>query len=172
MDRNQKTDLVSALNETFSKAKFAVVTDYCGLKVTELEELRSNLRENNAQFQIAKNTLLKLAVKGTEYEALAEYFTGTTAVAVSFDEPVGAAKALAKFAKDNENLQIRSAGLEGSLLTADDVVALSKLPSREELLAKLLGTMNAVPTGFVRVLNAIPQKLVYAMGAIRDQKEN
>ncbi len=172
MDRNQKTDLVSALNETFSKAKFAVVTDYRGLKVTELEELRSNLRENNAQFQIAKNTLLRLAVKGTEYEALAEYFTGTTAVAVSFDEPVGPAKALAKFAKDNEKLLIRSAGLEGSVLTADDVVALSKLPSKEELLAKLLGTMNAVPTGFVRVLNAIPQKLVYALGAIKDQKEN
>ncbi|PIE57969.1 MAG: 50S ribosomal protein L10 [Desulfobulbus propionicus] len=172
MDRNEKTNVVSALNETFSKAKFAVVTDYRGLKVTELEELRSNLRANNAHFQIAKNTLLRLAVRGTEYEGLTEHFSGTTAITFSFEEPVGPAKALAKFAKDNAHLQIRCAGLEGTILTAEEVVALSKLPSREELLAKLLGTMNAVPTGFVRVLNAIPQKFVYALGAIKDQKDN
>ncbi|WP_028585196.1 50S ribosomal protein L10 [Desulfogranum mediterraneum] len=172
MDRNQKTDLVSELNETFSKAKFAVVTDYKGLKVTELEKLRHLLRESETQFQIAKNTLLRLAVKGTEYEGLTDSFTGTTAVVFSFEEPVGPAKALTAFAKEFEALQIRSAVLEGSVLTADDVIALSKLPSKDELLAKLLGTMAAVPTGFVRVLNAIPQKLVFGLQAIKEQKEN
>jgi large subunit ribosomal protein L10 len=172
LDRNEKANLVSELNETFSKAKFAVVTDYRGLKVTELEKLRHVLRESNAQFQVAKNTPLRLAVKGTDYEGLADSFTGTTAIAVSFEEPVGPAKALAEFSKEFEALQIRCAGLEGSILSADDVVALSKLPSKEELLAKLLGTMNAVPTGLVRVLNAIPEKLVYGLQAIKDQKEN
>lgn len=172
MDRNEKTGLVGELNETFSKAKFAVVTDYRGLKVTELEKLRHVLRENDAQFQIAKNTLLRLAVKGTEYEALTESFTGTTAIAFSFEEPVGPAKALAAFSKEFEALEIRSAALEGSILSAADVVALSKLPSKDELLGKLLGTMAAVPTGFVRVLNGIPQKLVYGLQAIKEQKEN
>lgn len=172
MDRNEKTGLVGELNETFSKAKFAVVTDYRGLKVTELEKLRHLLRENDAQFQIAKNTLLRLAVKGTEYEGLTESFTGTTAIAFSFDEPVGPAKALAAFSKEFKALVIRSAALEGSVLSADDVVALSKLPSKDELLGKLLGTMAAVPTGFVRVLNGIPQKLVYGLQAIKEQKEN
>lgn len=172
MNRDQKTDVISALNETFSKAKFAVVADYRGLKVTELEKLRKNLRQNDAQIQIAKNTLLRLAVKGTAYEGLVDSFSGTTAVAVGFTEPVGPAKALAAFAKEFNAFTIRSASLEGSLLKAEDVDALSKLPSKEELLAKLLGTMSAVPTGFVRVLNAVPQKLVYALSAVKDQKEN
>nr|WP_321464851.1 50S ribosomal protein L10 [uncultured Desulfobulbus sp.] len=172
MNRDQKTDAVSALNETFSKAKFAVVADYRGLKVTELEKLRKSLRESDAQIQVAKNTLLRLAVKGTPYEGLADSFSGTTAVAVGFTEPVGPAKALSTFAKDYNAFSIRTASLEGSVLTANDVEALSKLPSKEELLAKLLGTMAAVPTGFVRLLAAVPQKLLYALTAVKDQKEN
>ena len=172
MNRDQKTDLVSTLNETLTKAKFAVVTDYRGLKVTELEKLRKALRENDAQIQVAKNTLLRLAVKGTAYEALSSSFTGTTALAVGFTEPVGPAKALAGFAGEFNAFVIKSALLDGRLLGADDVVALSKLPSRDELLAKLLGTMSAVPTSFVRVLSAVPQKLLYALTAIKEQKEN
>ena len=172
MNREQKTDVVSALNETFSKAKFAVVADYRGLKVTELEKLRKNLRQSDAQVQVAKNTLLRLAVKGTAYEDLADSFTGTTAVAVGFAEPVEPAKILTAFAKEFNAFSIRSASLEGNLLKAEDVDALSKLPSREELLAKLLGTMAAVPTSFVRVLSAVPQKMLYALTAIKDQKEN
>jgi len=140
--------------------------------VTELEKLRKNLRESDAQIQVAKNTLLRLAVKGTAYEGLSDSFTGTTAVAVGFKEPVGPAKALTAFSAEFNAFSIRSAALEGSLLSADDVIALSKLPSREELLAKLLGTLAAVPTGFVRVLSAVPQKLLYALSAIKEQKEN
>jgi large subunit ribosomal protein L10 len=172
LNRDQKTDVISALNDTFSKAKFAVVADYRGLKVTELEKLRKNLRQNDAQIQVAKNTLLRLAVKGTPYESLTDSFSGTTAVAVGFTEPVGPAKALAAFAKEYNAFSIRSASLEGSILKPEDVEALSKLPSREELLAKLLGTMAAVPTGFVRVLAAVPQKLLYALSAVKDQKDN
>ena len=172
MNRDQKTDLINALNETFSKAKFAVVTDYRGLKVTELEKLRKTLRDNDAQIQVAKNTLLRRAIKGTSYEGLADSLTGTTAVAVGFNEPVGPAKALTAFAKEFNSFVIRSASLDGSLLSAEDVLALSKLPGREELLAKLLGTMAAVPTSFVRVLSAVPQKLLYALTAIKEQKEN
>lgn len=172
MNREQKTDVVSELNETFSKAKFAVVADYRGLKVTELEKLRKNLRQSNAQIQIAKNTLLKLAVKGTAYEGLSDSFNGTTAVAIGFTEPVGPSKALAAFATEFNAFSIRTAALEGTILGAENVVALSKLPSRDELLAKLLGTMAAVPTSFVRVLSAVPQKLMYALTAIKDQKES
>jgi len=172
LNRDHKTDIISELNETFSKAKFAVVADYRGLKVTELEKLRKNLRENDAQIQVAKNTLLRLAVKGTSYESLSDSFNGTTAVAVGFKEPVGPSKVLAAFAAEFNAFSIRTAILDGTLLSADDVVALSKLPSRDELLAKLLGTMAAVPTGFVRLLSAVPQKLLYALSAIKDQKEN
>jgi len=172
LNRDEKTSKVSALNETFSKAKFAVVADYRGLKVTELEKLRRELKKNNAQIQVAKNTLLRLAVKGTNYEALSEHFTGTTAVSVSFDDPVASAKALSDFAKDYQALVIRSAALEGSILSADDVIALSKLPSKPELQAKLLGTMAAVPTGFVRVLSGVPRAFMNVLQAINEQKQN
>lgn len=172
MNRDEKVSKVGALNETFSKAKFAVVADYKGLKVTELEKLRRELKKGDVLFQVAKNTLLRLAVKDTDYEVLSEYFSGTTAISVSFEEPVASAKALTAFAKEYEAFSIRSAALEGRVLSADDVVALSKLPGKEELQAKLLGTMAAVPTGFVRVLNGIPAKLVYVLQAIKEQKEN
>lgn len=172
LNRDQKTEIIAALNETFSKAKFAVVADYRGLKVTELEKLRKNLRESDGQIQVAKNTLLRLAVKGTPYEGLSGSFNGTTAVAVGFTEPVGPAKALTAFATEFNAFSIRTAALDGKLLSADDVIALSKLPGREELLATLLGTMAAVPTSFVRVLSAVPQKLLYALTAIKDQREN
>jgi len=172
LNRDTKATKVSELNETFTKAKFAVVADYRGLKVTELEKLRGALREQNAQIQIAKNTLLRLAVKGTEYESLTENFTGTTAIAYSFDEPVGPSKALAEFGKEFKALKIRAAGLDGKLLGADDVIALSKLPSKDQLLGKLCGVLAAVPTKLVCTLNAAPSNLVYALQAIKDQKEN
>ncbi|HDK44454.1 MAG TPA: 50S ribosomal protein L10 [Desulfobacteraceae bacterium] len=172
MNRDQKASMVSDLNESFSRAKFAVVTDYRGLKVTELEKLRRNLRQCDARFRIAKNTLLRLAVKGTGCEPLTESLTGTTAVAIGFDDPVASAKALFEFAKEYKALNIRSAVLDGSVLSVDDVEALSMLPGKDVLLAKLLGTMAAVPTGLVRVLNAVPQSFVYALQAIKEQKEN
>ena len=172
MNRDQKTEIVNALNETFSRAKFAVVADYRGLKVTELEKLRKNLRQSDGQIQVAKNTLLRLAVKGTPYEELSDSFSGTTAVAVGFNEPVGPSKVLTSFAAEFNAFTIRNAVLDGKRLSADDVLALSKLPGREELLAKLLGTMSAVPTGFVRVLSAVPQKLLYALTAVKEQKES
>lgn len=172
MNRDEKVSKVSELNETFTKANFAVVTDYCGLKVSELEELRRELKKSNAQIRVAKNSLLKLAVKDTDYEMLSEYFIGTTAVAVSFEDPVASAKALSGFAEQYEALSIRSAALDGSLLNADDVIVLSKLPGKEELQAKLLGTMAALPTGLVQVLSGVPRTFVYALQAIKEQKEN
>ncbi|MCI5147195.1 MAG: 50S ribosomal protein L10, partial [Candidatus Electrothrix sp. AR3] len=170
--RENKVQKVNELKDTFSKAKFAVVADYRGLKVTELEKLRVDLREQNAQIQIAKNTLLRLAVKDTEYEGLLQDFTGTTVVAFGFEDPVGPAKALVDFGKDFEALQVRSAMFEGEMLSADEMIALSKLPSKDQLLGQLCGVLAAVPTKLVRTLNAAPSNLVYALQAIKDQKEN
>jgi len=172
LNRDEKAGKVRILNETFTKAKFAVVTDYRGLKVTELEKLRKELRQNDAFIQVAKNTLLKLAVQGTEFEDLGESFTGTTAIAFSFEEPVGTAKVLADFAKEFDALKIRSAVMDGKVLTVNDVSALAKLPSRDQLLGQLCGVLVAVPTGLVRALNGVPSNLVYALQAIKEQKEN
>lgn len=172
MNRDEKNAKVQELNKSFAEACFAVVTDYRGLKVSELEELRTKLRATNTQYRIAKNTLLKIAVQGTAYENLSDSFQGTTGVVLAFEDPVSPAKALSEFAKDHDKLVVRSAGLDGQLLGSEEVIQLSKLPGKDELRAKLLGTLNAVPTGLVRVLNGVPSKFVYLLQAIKDNKEN
>lgn len=171
MNREEKVSIVQELSDKFAKAKIAIVSDYRGLTVTEFEELRDALRKSDSEVRVAKNTLLRRAVEGTPFEPMNKHFKGTTALTVSYTDPVGPAKALVDFAKTHEQLQIRSAILDGKSLGLEDLIALSKLPSKEILLSQLLAVMQAVPTGFVRVLNGVPQKLVYALQAIKDQKE-
>lgn len=171
MNRDEKVTIVSELNDSFNRAKFAVVADYCGLKVSELQELRIELRKCDSEIRVAKNTLLKRAVADTENALLVDDFTGTTAVIMAYDDPVGPAKVVAKFAEDHKKFQIRSAALEGEKLEQDGVIALSKLPSKEILLGQLLSVMNGVPTGLVQVLSGVPRTFVYALQAVKDQKE-
>lgn len=171
MNRDEKASIVQNLSEKFGKAKIAIVSDYRGLTVSEFEQLRVALKQCNSEVKVAKNTLLRRATEGTDFATISDHFKGTTAITLSYDDPVSPAKVLVNFAKDHGHLVNRSAVLEGKLLSNDDLTALSKLPSKEVMLAQLLSTMQAVPTSFVRVLNAIPQKLVYALQAIKDQKE-
>lgn len=171
LNRESKVLKVSELKDTFNRAKFAAVADYQGLKVTELEKLRISLRKANAQLQVSKNTLLKIAAQDTAYEGLQADFTGTTVVAFGFEEPVGPAKALVEFCKDVDKLKIRSAMYEGQRMNAEQMTALSKLPSKEQLLGQLCGLLAAVPTKLVRTLNAAPSNFVYVLQAIKEQKE-
>ncbi len=171
MNRNEKMSVVEEFSDKFARAKIAILTDYRGLTVSEFEELRVSLKKCGSEVKVAKNTLLKRAAAGTLFEGLSEHLSGTTALTMSFDDPVGPAKVLSKFAKDHEQLQIKCAVLEGKSLNAADLDALSKLPSKDVLLATLLSGMQAVPTSFVRVLNAIPQKMVYMLQAVKEQKE-
>lgn len=171
MNREEKAAIVAELNDSFNRAKFSAVADYCGLTVADLEKIRRNLREASSEIRIAKNTLLRRAVADTSCESLIDDFTGTTAIVTSYDDPVAPAKVLAKCAEDYKKFQLRSAVLEGEKITVDDMIALSKLPSKEVLLGQLLSVMNGVPTAFVRVLAAVPQNLLYGLQAIKDQKE-
>ncbi len=171
MNRDEKSAIVSELNDSFSRAKFTVITDYCGLTVSELEELRSELRKCDSEIRVAKNTLLKKAVTDTDSASLSDEFTGTTAVVMAYADPVSPAKALTKFADGHAKFKIRCAALEGDKLTIGDLIALSKLPSREVLLGQLLSVLNAVPTGLVQVLSAVPRTFLYGLRAIEEQKE-
>ncbi len=155
----------------FSRAKFSVVADYCGLKVSDLEKIRKDLRDCKSEIRIAKNTLLKRAVADTSCESLTEDFTGTTAIVMAYDDPVAPAKILAKSAETLEKFVLRSAVLEGEKITVDNIVALSKLPTREILLGQLLSVMNGVPTALVRVLSGVPRTFLFGLQAIKDQKE-
>ncbi len=171
LNRSDKSTIVTELTESFDRANFTVVTDYCGLTVAEFQDLRKELRKCNSEIRVAKNTLLKRAVAKTDNELLADDFVGTTAIVMAYDDPVAPAKALAKFAKDHKKFMLRSAALDGEKLTVDDLVALSKLPSREALLGQLLSVMNGVPTGLVQVLSGVPRTFLYGLQAIADQKE-
>ena len=171
MNRSDKESVVGELQDKFSKAQIAVVTDYRGLTVQVLQELRIELKKGDAEFRVAKNTLLRKAVQGTSFEPMAEFFKGTTAIAVSDEDPVSVAKALVEFAKTNPKLEIRGGVLDGKMVTLNELTALSKLPSRDVLLAQLLSCMQAVPTSFVRVLAGVPQKMLYLLQAGKDQKE-
>jgi large subunit ribosomal protein L10 len=171
LNRDEKGAIVDVLSGKFANAKLAVVTDYRGLTVPVISQLRRDLKQNNAEVRIAKNTLLRRAIKDTPFELMDQYLEGTTAVTFADEDPVAPAKVLVGFIKDNPQLAIKTAVLDGKVITEDDLVALSKLPGKDELRAKLLGVMHAVPTSFVRVLNGVPQKAVYLLQAIKDQKE-
>ena len=170
MNRDEKVTIVEELNGKFAKATLAIVTDYQGMPVSVLEGLRRELKKNNAEIRVAKNTLLRRAVAGTSFESIVDSCTGTTAVTVSYEDPVAPAKVVADFAKANPQLAIRAACMDGKALSVADIIALAKLPSKEILLGQLLSVMNGVPTGFVRVLNGVPCKLLYALNAVGSQK--
>jgi len=171
LNRDEKVSIVEEISDKFANAKIAIISDYRGLTVSDFEELRVALKKCDSEVKVAKNTLLRRAAEGTSFQGLAEHFKGTSALTISYDDPVGPAKVMNDFAKTHAQLQIRGAVLEGKSLNAADLLALSKLPSKEILLATLLSGMQAVPTNFVRVLNAIPQKMVYMLQAVKDQKE-
>jgi large subunit ribosomal protein L10 len=171
LNREEKAKVVEELSAKFGQASIAIVTDYKGLTVPAFQELRHNLRRNDAEMRVAKNSLLSRAVEGTDFEGLREDFTGTTAVAFSYGDPVSPAKILTDFGKTHPEMTIRSGVLSGKFLNQEAITALSKLPSREVLLGQLLSVMNGVPTGLVRVLSGVPRTFLYALQAVKEQKE-
>ena len=166
---NKKT-LVKEITETFNAAKVIIVTDYKGLDVATLNDLRNQLRENDIEYRVVKNTLLKRAAKGNDLDLITDCLKGPSAVACSFDDPVAPAKVLTAFAKENEKLEIKAGVMEGRVLDLDAIKALSNLPSRDQLLGQLLSVMNGVPTAFVRVLNGVPQQFLNLLLALKDKK--
>jgi large subunit ribosomal protein L10 len=166
-----KKQFVEALKQRLEKSKVVILTDYKGLDVEAMTELRSKLREASVEYQVIKNTMLRRASEGTGVEAIQGEFKGPSAIALSVDDPVAPAKILTEFAKTNPKLEIRVGVLEGKVLDLASIKALSDLPSREELLAKVLSAMIAVPTSLVTALSDVPRRMVNVLQAIKDQKE-
>ncbi len=169
--RAQKEADVVRLNELLSASKLAVLTDYRGLDVSAINQLRSSLREAGITFQVTKNTLVRRAIKDSPQKDVdTSVFTGPMAIAFGSDE-VKAAKLVYEFAKTNKALDITGAITEeGKLLSQAEVMALAKLPSREQLTGQLVSTIAAPLSGLVRVLNGNVTGLVYALSAIRETK--
>ncbi len=171
MDRNQKEQIVKKLASRLSEAQAVILTDFKGLNVAEISDLRRRVGESGGEYHVVKNTLLRLAANGTDTDLLHDFFVGNNALGMTTADPVPLAKALVNFAKENEKLVIKGGILSGKILNLEQIKVMGNLPSREILLGKMLGTMNAVPAGLVRVLSAVISNFVYALAAIRDQKE-
>lgn len=171
MNKNEKVQEVKSLADRFDKAKALIFAGYRGLKVAEMTELRTKLRQGESSLKVVKNRLVKRVLKEKGMESLAEYFREPTALATSDSDPVTPAKILVEFAKGHDKLVLKGGYLDGSMLSIKQIEALAKLPSREVLLAKALGSMNAPATNLAGVLAAIPRKLVYALNAIKATKQ-
>ncbi len=171
MKLEAKQKIKEDLHDRFARSAIIVLTDYKGLDVTSINDLRRKLRESNIEYQVVKNTLLVRAAEDTEVALIKEHFKGPSAVAISYDDPVAPAKVLTQFAKDNNKLEIKVGVLNGKVLDLQAIKALATLPSKEVMLAQLLSTINAVPTSFVRVLAEVPRSLLNVLTAIKDQKE-
>src|SRR5262249_35860574 len=158
-----KEEEVRELSDRFKKAELTILAEYSGLTAGQMTNLRRALREAQADIKVVKNTLAQLAVKDTEMQILQEHFKGTIAAITAQEDAVTTSKALVQFAKDAEKLKIRIGFLSGKLVEAHQIEALSKLPSREQMLATLLGSMKAPAQNLVGVLAAVPRKLVCAL---------
>ncbi len=165
-----KSEKIDAIKSKLEKAQVAIITEYQGLSVEDITKLRREIQKGGGDYMVTKNTLVKIAVQGTEYEALAEKMTGPIALAFGFEDPVSPAKAVAKFIKESKKGSMIGAVLDGKLLSEAETKALSELPSKEELFAKMLGSINSPASGIVGCVSGVMAALTRAVAAVRDQK--
>jgi len=165
-----KNDKVALIKEKIDKAQVAIVSEYKGYTVEEITNLRRELQKDGGDYMVTKNTLAKIAIKGTPYEVLAETLKGPIAIAFGFKDQVAPAKVLSKFIKDTKKGEILAAAMDGQLMSAAEAKALANLPSKEEIYAKMLGCLNSPASGIANSVNAVMSSLVRAVAAVRDQK--
>ena len=171
MNLEDKKKIVQDLSERFSKAAVVIVTDYKGLDVAAINDLRRRLRKEEIEYQVVKNSLMIRASQETDVALIKETFKGPSAVAMSYSDPVAPAKVLTEFAKDHDVFAIKVGVMDGKILELNEIKALAALPSREILLGTLVSAWNNVPAGFVRTIAEIPRSLLNVLQAIKDQKE-
>ncbi len=170
LNLEEKKAVVAEVSAEVAQAQAIIVAEYRGLTVGQVTALRATARKAGVYLRVLKNTLVRRAVDGTPFEKLQSAMVGPLIYGVSKD-PVSAAKVLFDFAKANDKLVIKAGAMANYVMDANGVKALATMPSREELLAKLLGTMQAPITQFVRTLNEVPTKFVRGLAAVRDAKE-
>ena len=170
LNREEKAAVIEEVSAQVAQAGSIVLAEYRGLTVEKITQLRKQARESGVYLRVLKNTLVRRAVKDTPYEKLADQMVGPLMYGISAD-PVAPAKLIASFAKANDQLVVKGGAMPNVVMDVAGVQALVTMPSREELLAKLLGTMQAPVATFVRTLNEVPTKFVRGLAAVRDKQE-
>jgi large subunit ribosomal protein L10 len=169
--KQEKAEVVQAIQEKVAKSKIGILTDFKGLKVEDMTRLRRQLQDADAELTVVKNTLLRRAgADDSPLAPLISHATGPNALTLGYADPVTVTKILIKFAQEKPQLVIKAGALSGQALTLKDLEALSKLPAREVLLAQLLGALQGVPRGLVTVLAAVIRNLLNVLTALKDQK--
>ncbi len=162
---------VAEIQEKLQKSQSVMFLDYRGLTVSEVTELRNKMRAAGVEYKVIKNTMMRRAAREAGVEGLDEILEGPTAVAFGYEDPVAPAKILVDFIENAKKTQLKGGVLAGRAMSQAEIKDLASLPSKEQLLAKLMGSLNAPVTGLVMALSGIPRKLVYALNAIKEKKE-
>jgi large subunit ribosomal protein L10 len=170
LNLEQKQAVVAEVSAQLAKAQAVILAEYRSLAVGQMTELRRKARGSGVYLRVLKNTLARRAVADTPFKGLADKMVGPLAYGISND-PVAAAKVLHEFARDNEKFVIKAGAMPNVVMTPKEVAELARMPSRKELLARLLGTLQAPIAQFVRTLNEVPGKFARTLAALRDQKE-
>jgi large subunit ribosomal protein L10 len=171
MNRDEKAQQIAELKEKLQKSAAIVLADYRGLTVPAVTALREEFRKQQCEYKIYKNTLVKLAIKGTPMEKMGKYLEGPTALIYSWDSPSAAAKIARDFAKGNEKFKVKGGYLEGNVLDDKATLASADMPGKDELRATLLATLVAPATNLVRTLNAGAQNFAFVIDARKRQLE-
>lgn len=170
LNRQEKADMIKEISDIVADTQCLVIAEYRGLTVDAATQLRAEARKQGVKLRVLKNTLARRAVKDTPFEGLSDQFVGPLLYGFSSD-PVAPAKVMANFAKANQKLVIKGGAMPNNVLDVAGVEVLATMPSREELLAKLMATMNEPVAKFVRTLNEVPARFVRTLAAVRDAKE-
>lgn len=163
MQRSEKTEFVDQVRGAFAEAPLVILTDFKGSTVAQMDAVRRRVEEAGASFRVVKNTLCRIAVADTDKESLSPFFRGNIGVVFSGEDPVATAKVFRTLIKENEKLELRAGFFEGEVIDAKAVDAVADLPSREELLAKLLGTLQEAPRQVLGVLQGPARDLLYLL---------
>lgn len=167
----EKQAIVAEVNQAAASALSAVVSDYRGLTVGQMTDLRLKAREKGVYLRVIRNTLARRAVEGTEYECLRDAFAGPTLLAFSNEDPGAAARLLKDYAKEHDALKVRALSVGGQLYGPEDIDRLASLPTRDEALSLLMAVMLAPVTKLARTFNDVPGRVVRVIAAVRDQKQ-
>ena len=171
MVRPEKVAAVAEIKEKLAKSNAIILTDYRGLNVQAITELRRQMKEAGVEYKVIKNTLARFAAREAGLENIEQFLEGPTAAAFGYDDPVIPAKVIAEFAKKYKQLEVKGGLLAGKVLQKEKVKELADLPPKEILLGKVLGGMMSPISGLANVLSGTPRSLVYTLEAIRKQKE-
>jgi large subunit ribosomal protein L10 len=171
LERQKKEKVVEELGSKLRELKYLFLAEYSGMTVAQITRLRRELRNVDTEFTVVKNSLLKIASKGTKAEALQDKFDGPNAIVSIYKDPIGAARVIAGIAKEVPSLKLKAGYLGERLITPEDILKLATLPSREALLGKLVGVLKGQPSRLVYALSGNLNKLVLVLNSIKNQKE-